>query len=137
VVDKDEMLLLLNEKWGCSLEFGWVPITGESRLPDFEIFDSNYFQDIIESVRSLVRNTLELRSLFELREDGRFERISIDECQLGYDGLEYIYTNESLDVVLYFSHETSTTVAGQKLIDGIHELWPQYKDHYWLPHWRQ
>jgi len=129
--DNDDLMLLLNEKWNCSLPFGWVPITGDLTISNVEIFDSNSFQDVIGQIRGIISGTFEVDWLFEVREDGNFTKVNIADCGLCYDGLEYIYTDPSLEMVLYFSHENSTTIGGKALLAEIHQVWLEYAQHFW------
>ena len=119
MIDKDLLLLSLNEKWQCSLPFGWIPITSDEIIPHTEIYDSSYFAYYLEDTKSAIKSLFDATVIFEIREDGELRSCHIDDSDFAYDGLEYIYTNIALDFVLYFSHEQSTTVGGQKLIEEI------------------
>ena len=132
-MDKDTLLLNLNEKWKCDLQFGWIPIKGDESIPNVEIYESNYFEYYIEEVKRIIKNKLRVTHLFEMREDGQFKELSVDDCDFSYDGLEYMYTNEGLDFVLYFSHEVSSTIGGEALLQEIHSIWPEYRNHLWKP----
>jgi len=134
-MDKDILLLKLNEKWKCDLQFGWIPIASDEIIPNTEIYDSDYFEYYLDQIKEIIKNTLKVGSLFELREDGQFQKLNISECDFEYDGLEYIYTDKNLSFVLYFSHESSVTVGGKELLDYIHNIWPDYKSHFWDPRW--
>ena len=130
-MDKDTLLLSLNEKWNCSLPFGWVPITGDETIPNTEIYESAYLSYYIEEIKTLIKKIYGLTTVFQIREDGQFKELNIDECDFYYDGLEYIYTDNELRFVLYFSHENSTTVGGELLLKEIHKIWPEHSDHLW------
>lgn len=132
-MDKDTLLLLLNEKWNCTLPFGWIPITSNEIIDHAEIYCSDYFEYYINEVREILKVIFKLSSLYEIREDGQFRELSIGECDFEYDGLEYIYTDTDLNFVLYFSHENSTTIGGKRLIEEIHKIWPDYHFHLWKP----
>src|SRR4030095_1835382 len=130
-MDKDSLLLALNQRWQCDLDFGWVPITGHEPIADTEIYKSTFLEHYLEDIKSAIRNIFKSSVLFEIREDGQFRQPRLEDCDFAYNGLEYIYTNDGLDFVLYFSHEYSTTVGGRRLIDEIHKLWPEYSNHLW------
>ena len=134
-MDKDTLLLKLNEKWKCSLEFGWIPITGDDEIANTEVYDSDYFEYYIDEVKKIIENIAETTTIFELREDGRLRELNLIECDFRYDGLEYIYTDRGFSFVLYFSHENSTTVGGERLLHEIHRIWPDYSIHFWKPFW--
>jgi len=134
-MDKDTLLLLLNEKWNCTLPFGWIPITSNEKIDNTEVYGSDYFEYYIDELKEILENVFELSNLYEIREDGQFSELKISECDFEYDGLEYIYTDKNLNFVLYFSHENSTTIGGKILLEEIHKIWPDYHCHFWKPPW--
>ncbi|RDC62909.1 hypothetical protein [Adhaeribacter pallidiroseus] len=132
-MDKDIALLTLNEKWSCDLSFGWVPITSKEAIENVEIYNSNYFQYYTEEIKEVIKIKLKVIQLLGIREDGQFKEVNIDDCNFAYDGLEYIYTDKNFEFVLYFSHENSTTIGGREMISEIHEIWPEYREHFRVP----
>ena len=132
-MDKDTALLMINEKWNCDLDFGWVPITNDDAIENVEIFDSNFFQYYIEEIKEIIKIKFKVIQLIEIREDGLLKELNIDDCEFAYDGLEYIYTDKNFDFVLYFSHEGSTSIGGKELISELHEVWPEFHEHFWAP----
>jgi uncharacterized protein YegP (UPF0339 family) len=133
-MDKDTLLLLLNQKWNCTLPFGWIPVTNNEIIADTEIYDSDYLKYYVDEVKEILKETLKISSLYEIREDGQINELTLDECDFEYDGLEYIYTDKNLNFILYFSHENSTTIGGKALLDEIHKIWVDYYLHFWKPH---
>jgi len=121
-MDKDILMLRLNEKWGCSLACGWIPIRGSETIPNTEIYDANYFNHFTEDIKAAIKSIYDLTSVFEIREDGRLKELTINECDFSCDGLEYIYTDGKLNFVHYCSHEASTTVGGALSIAEIHQI---------------
>src|SRR5687768_11948949 len=109
-MDKDLLLLTLNEKWKCSLPFGWIPITGDDHVDNTEIYESDYFSYYIEEVKAIIQSIYHLQTLYQIREDSQLKDLSLEACDFAYDGLEYIYTDASCNFVLYISHENSTTI---------------------------
>ena len=134
-MDKDILILMLNEKWKCTLPFGWIPLTSDEIVPNTEVYDSEYLQYYLEEIKKIIKNVFKSQTLYELREDGQFKELSLTECDFEYDGLEYIYTNKNLDFVLYFSHENSSTIGGKLLLDELHKIWKDYDKHFWEPYW--
>jgi hypothetical protein len=134
-MDKDTLLLHLNEKWKCDLEFGWIPITSDNTIPNTEIYQSDYLSYYIEEIKAIIRTSYGVDVLFEIKEDGQFKELDINECDFCYDGLEYIYTHKDLRFVLYFSHENSTTIGGELLLEELHRTWPEYRAHLWKSIW--
>jgi hypothetical protein len=72
-MDKDALLLMLNEKWNCTLPFGWIPITSDEIIPNTEVYDSDYLEYYFEEIKDIIKNVFEINFLFELREDGNLE----------------------------------------------------------------
>jgi hypothetical protein len=132
-MDKDSLLLLLNEKWNCNLAFGWIPITSDETIDNTEVYSSAHFKYYINEVKKMLITVFELSCLYEIREDGQYKELTINECDFEYDGQEYIYTDKNVNFVLYFSHENSTTVGGKILLEEIHKIWPDYCLHFWKP----
>ncbi|PSR54095.1 hypothetical protein AHMF7605_11465 [Adhaeribacter arboris] len=130
-MDKDTAILTLNEKWNCDLNFGWVPITSNVAIENVEIYDSSYFQNYIGEIKEIIKINIKENQLLEIREDGQFKEVNIDDCDFYYDGLEYIYTDKNFEIVLYFSHENSTTIGGREIISELHKIWPGYREHFW------
>jgi hypothetical protein len=131
-MDADWLLLLLNEKWGWELPFGWIPMTSELVIPDTEIYQSEPFEVIEAKVIELLKATFAADQLFEIEEGGRVEFKLLDDCVFSYDGLEHLYTNQEGDFMVYFSHEDSVTIGGEKLLTELHKVWPAYKSHFWI-----
>ena len=130
-MDKDIFLLRLHEKWKCSLTFGWIPITGDQSFLNTEIYQSEYLNHYFGEIKAAIKNIYDLTLLFELREDGQFEVLDIDQCRFTYDGNEYIYSDKELNFLLYFLHEGTTTIGGELLLNEIHKIWPEYSNHIW------
>ncbi len=101
-IDKDFILLTLNEKWKCNIPFGWFPIFGDDEIPGIEIFESNYFSFFVEQVKSIIKDSYFLNTLLEIREDGQIKEMSVDESDFCYDGLEYIYTDVNFNLFYTF-----------------------------------
>jgi hypothetical protein len=128
---EDLVLLNLNEKWKCDLDFGWIPITSDMDIANTEIYKADYFSENITNISELLKNLFEIVQVYEIQEGGNVTLKELVECDFYYDGLEYIYTDEKFRFVIYCSHENSITVGGKELIDRIHEVWPNYIDCIW------
>jgi hypothetical protein len=136
-MNEDLVILELNARWGCDIPFGWVPITGNQEIPDTEIFYNEAFHEAFpdEVLRQALQNVFQVTELYEIQEYGRVSVQPLAESYFGYDGLEYIHTNTGFDFVLYFSHESSVTVGGRRLLDEIHRLWSDYAQYFWNEQW--
>jgi hypothetical protein len=130
-MNEDLVILSLNEIWGCEIPFGWIPIYGQKDIPDTEIYQADYFEINIPSPENIIADTYNLTEIYEITEGGRVALTNIYDCRFGYDGLEYLYTDKDFRFVLYFSHESSVTVGGKALINTIHNVWHNYKNHIW------
>jgi hypothetical protein len=69
-MDRDTLLLMLNEKWNCTLPFGWIPTTSGEIIPNTEVYDSDYLEYYLEEIKDIIKNVFEVNVLFELREVG-------------------------------------------------------------------
>ncbi|OWP64549.1 hypothetical protein CDA63_04050 [Hymenobacter amundsenii] len=130
-MDEDLVILELNARWGCDIPFGWIPITGDQKILETEIYDAEYFDQFIEYIRVAVKRLYRVSEVYEVVEGGAVSTQPLSTCFLGYNGLEHLHTNFNFDFVLYFSHENSVTVGGKLLLDEVHRLWPEYKNHFW------
>ena len=135
-MSEDLVLLELNARWNCDLPFGWVPITGPAdNSEELEIYDLNaflgWFDD--DAIRQLLAETFGISAGYEIVEGGAVEFLALDKCVFGYNGLEHMYTDNTFQFLLYFSHEDSVTAGGKRLIEAIHQAWPTHKSHFWPP----
>ena len=130
-MDEDLVILELNTRWGCDIPFGWIPITGDQKIPGTETYDAEYFNQFTEAVRIAIGRLYGINEVYEVLEGGAVNTQLLSSCFLGYDGLEHLYTNFNFDFVLYFSHENSVTVGGRLLLDDVHNIWPEYENHFW------
>ena len=124
-------ILKLNEIWDCDIPFGWIPISGDRPVPDTEVYQQFHFDTNISNLADIIADTYNVTDLYEIQEGGKVTLTNISECGFSYDGLEYLYTDKDFRFVLYFSHESSVTVGGKDLINVIHNVWPDYKNHIW------
>lgn len=129
-MDEDIVILELNARWGCAIPFGWIPMTGDDEIPNTEIYYAELFDDREEEVKGIIKS-LYTDNVFEILEGGAVSSKHLNGCFFGYNGLEHLYTNDTYDFVLYFSHESTVTVGGQRLLAEIHSRWPAYQHHLW------
>jgi hypothetical protein len=130
--DEDTVLLKLNEIWGCALPFGWIPITGNKKILNTEIYDSTDFSQYIDVIKGVLTSKFKLLEIFEVIEGGGVSVKKISDCDLFYSGIEYLYTDSEYQFVIYCSHEGSVTIGGSALISEIHKIWGDYKNHLWI-----
>ena len=135
-MSEDLVLLELNARWNCDLPFGWVPITGPAdNSEELEIYDLDTFLEWFDdnAIKRLLAGTFGISAAYEIVEGGAVAFTELEKCVFGYDGLEHMHTDDSFQFLLYFSHEDSVTAGGKRLIEAIHQAWPDYKNHFWPP----
>lgn len=133
--DNDTVLLELNEKWKFSLSFGWVPITDDEPDQAFEIYQAEDFELKIDDLVQVLKSKFKLDFIYEINEHQKVSIRKIEECDFCYTGLEHLYTDQSYQFAIYFSHESSVTIGGDQLITEVHGFWPEYINHFWKPFW--
>lgn len=130
--DKESDLIWkrITDIWGIQGS-DWYPITG-NKPANVEAFEDKYFysnistNNLIEALSSQGTNRI-----WELREYGAEYEIVIELFNPYYNGAEGYWTSDSLDWLLYCSHESSITVGGW-LLDEIKKLWPFWRKHIWM-----
>ena len=107
-------------------------MTSEVVIPNTEVFQSEPFEEIELKVIELLKTVFDANQLYEIDEGNSVEFKLLDDCVFSYDGLEHLYTNQEGEFMVYFSHEDSVTVGGEKLLTALHEIWPAYKNSFWI-----
>lgn len=130
-MEEDLIKLEMNERWGCDISFGWIPITGDVVIPHTEIYQSKYFHAFFPDLQDLLRSVFNVTEVFEWCEGGNISLRNLADCYFAFDGLEYIYFDKHFQFVLYFSHESSVTVGGKELLESVRMLWPEAALHIW------
>ncbi|HEU5377623.1 MAG TPA: hypothetical protein VFV38_19540 [Ktedonobacteraceae bacterium] len=51
--------------------------------------------------------------------------------------LEHCWTSESMDWLIYTSHEHSITLGGQWLLQEVKQHWPQWEEHLYVDYYYQ
>jgi hypothetical protein len=120
----------LKEAWGIGNGY-WFPLR-EGRIPeDLLTFHVDYFSkmDGADLLREALRNHRVSR-IFQLNEfkstDPEYEiELSLLEPRYA-SGDEQYCTSETLDWIVYASHESSLTIGGDWLVDIMKERWPDW-----------
>lgn len=112
--------------WGTSNGY-WYPLAPRAR-DDIEAFQDTLVasQRLVSKIRNAMRDRGNAR-FWRLLEGGEVHAEDIRELDPGYGGEEEICTSESLDWIVYCSHESSITFGGWAL-----ELVKEF-----LPNWRE
>jgi len=114
----------LQVKWGADGEY-WHPLKSVELPPGMLAFHTDYFDGAKER---LLREFLMRRGItrmWELREGGDLEyELELALFEPRYNGAEGYWIAGGLDWLVYASHESSVTLAGEWLVAGFKEVTP-------------
>jgi len=111
---------------------GYFYPLNESTEPSLAAFDATAFDKQFppEALRAILRKW-RVNRLFELREYGDDNYLlALDAWSPYYNGAEGYWFSESLDWIMYASHEDSITTGGI-LTDAVIKEWPEASEHPW------
>lgn len=139
----DESPRLRNElktRWG--VEGHWYPLdrSDSAEPPENAVAfgaDPFFSAEVQARLRDILAG-LGVSRLWELRE------LDTDaDCELDlalfepvYTGSEGYWTDNSVDWLVYASHESSVTVAGVQLLPAFQQAFPEWRDWIYAPDWR-
>jgi len=133
VLSRDEVALLwarVKQRWGCDGSY-FFPLAEHSEAT-LRAFDATAFDQEFPAAR--LRNIVAgwgVSRLYELREYGDANLvIATDGWEPYYDGAEGFWFADSLEWLLYASHESSMTTGGT-LTEAIVAQWPDAAKHGW------
>jgi len=128
VFGKDELQRLwdsLSTRWDIAKHEYWWPLRAGAAPPSVVAFHEDYLDD---AKLSAVRKILIAHSVdrvWELREFGeRGCEQSVEAFKPAYNGEEGYFTSSGFEWVVYASHESSITLAGDWLVAGFRDLFP-------------
>jgi hypothetical protein len=131
VLSGDEVAALwvrARERWGCDGSY-FFPLA-DRREPSLRAFFADAFDQVFPASR--LRNILGhwgVARLYELREHGDANLIvSADAWEPCYNGAEGFWFTDSLEWLMYASHENSITTGGA-LTDVVLAQWPHAAEH--------
>jgi hypothetical protein len=130
VTEVESLWLRVKARWGTDGSY-FYPLA-ESTDPSLAAFDETAFNKQFPpaSLQDILR-AQGINRLFELREYGDNNyRLSIDIWEPYYDGAEGFWFTESLDWIMYVSHENTITTGGT-LTDAVMKNWPEASMHNW------
>jgi len=115
----------LKTRWGIEYRDFWIPLSGELR-DDIEFFNYRVFQREFgtEKLKKVI-NDLGYLFINELNEADDDAIITVDKFKT-YGALEFYYTPDNVDWVVYVSHENTIAFGGQKLLDSIKDQWTSW-----------
>ncbi len=119
----------LRASWGAA--FPWYPLTGH-KPPSCEVFQARPFGDEIDvrTLRKLIKG-LAVGHVWEVREGPPSFEVDLEACDPFYNGAEAFWFTNTLDWVIYASHESSITVAGGALLAALKKAWPGWHRRIW------
>ena len=119
---------------GCTLPFGWVPITEVvENSSELKIYVLEPLIDWFEfdGFKSVIENAFGVSVVYEVTEGGKVAVIELERCALDYDGLEHMYTDASLQFLLYRGSRrpevdtgNSSSLAQLTLLWQVGKNWP-------------
>jgi len=118
----------LQSHWRVDSGRNWFPLT-EQRVPtDVIAFRADEFDDNVPLLKEILISH-GIDRLFELREGEFVCEVTTNEFDPYYNGAEGFWTSSDMDWLIYASHESSITLAGDWLVAAIVEKWPNWQQH--------
>ena len=117
----------LKNRWGIGASF-WFPLREDDPPADVIAFHTEFFQEMkgLEVLREALMDRGVTR-IFQFHESGPDYEIEFSIFDPRYSvGAEQYSTSESLDWLVYASHESSITVAGDWLVAIFQRKWPEW-----------
>lgn len=124
------VLKSLEEHWDVNLPGCWHPLLGGQMPPDVIAFQDAWFYEEVgaEQLQSILLGR-GITRVWEITEIGLEPEYELDTrlCDFTYPPEKY-WSSRELDWLVYVSHESSITFAGDWLINRIKEVWPNWQD---------
>jgi hypothetical protein len=123
----------LRARWGID-GFYWYPLDREETdepPPHTVAFAAEPFGeegDAADLLRGVLAELGAARVLLLSEPPEPDREIALEEIEFEYRGEETIVTDGSFDWLVYVSHESSVTVAGELLLWALKEAWPSWDD---------
>jgi len=120
----------LRERWGPSEGGPWHPLLGEDLPPHVLALQQAWYARAIPPalLQRILRQHGVVR-VWELREFGPEYELDLDELEPVYNFAEGYWTSGDMAWLVYASHESSITVAGEWLVAAIKAAWPDWDQH--------
>ncbi|HEY8290893.1 MAG TPA: hypothetical protein VIG44_00325 [Thermomicrobiales bacterium] len=131
-IESESVWDILNQRWRTCNGRSWYPLKAEA--PSGVIaFQAAWFHHVIsdEYLRSLLSNH-RIKRCWELYEDGWACEMAVELLSTHhghYEALECYATAGEMDWLIYASHESSITVAGDWLLEAVKAEWPEWEQH--------
>jgi hypothetical protein len=117
--EADALWKVISSRWDIRDHY-WHPLAPHDPPQDVIAFQADWFDLVLPPARiQTVLGGHGISRIWEFREDGRDSEIDLGWMEPCYTGLEGFWTAEPYDWLIYASHESSLTIAGQWLIDAV------------------
>lgn len=119
----------LHNRWQITGPY-WYPLS-RCRLSNITAFDTDAFEEFCQSFSLIDRLSAHgITRIWELRDYGIEYEQDICLFDPAYNGYEGYWTSDSLDWIVYASHEASITVGGW-LLEDIKAQWSDWEKRTW------
>jgi hypothetical protein len=129
-VENQSVRQQLKEYWGVDGGY-YFPLKDECPQ-NSEAFVADAFETAV-SIENLRRELAQrnIIRVFEIREYGPNYEMELSVFEPFYNGAEGFWTAQNYDWLIYASHESSITIAGDWLLDYVKSIWPDWKKKLW------
>ena len=122
--ESDRIWAELKAKWEVGCDY-WYPLKSKELPPGILAFHTDYFDDNKEAILRELLARRGIERIWELREHGDDDReLELALFQPRYNGAEGYWTSAESDWLVYASHESSITLAGDWLVLAFRETVP-------------
>lgn len=122
----------VSQRWGfeATQSYWWPLWEGyPEQMPNdvLVLQERHFYTDLgVATMRDILR-TRGITRLFELAELHRAPEVETDVELCTFRGSETIWTSRSHDWLIYISHESSITFAGEWLVAAVKQAWPAWE----------
>ena len=119
----------LKDRWGADRWHDWYPMNGMDTPPNTQAFHITFYhRDVGDQAIRQILAAHEISTIWEMRENGSIYEMEVAGAQFCYyDGNEGYWTSGEMDWLIYASHESSITFAGEWLLPELKKVWPNWQ----------
>ncbi len=119
---------MLDARWEIKKHQHWWPLQEGTAPPDLLIFHEDWFDSEKEIALLEILKRHGVEKVLELREFGEWGcEETVDTLKPVYTGEEGYWTSTDMDWLVYASHESSITLAGEWLVGDFREYFPDWE----------
>ncbi len=130
--EKRHILVRLDERWEANDHFNWYPLKAISRSQDVLALQAEWFNVRVTTERlHHLLGERRVQRVWALAEGGNAPAYEMDSVLIDpvYGGDECYWTAGDMDWLLYTSHESAITVAGEWFVTAVKVIWPDWYEH--------